>query len=162
MLPAADWLPGLKVCRPPLLSQSWVDGVVYRCHCVPVSVCQLLCNLLGKDVALFRVWVVEHGRFSCLMLLVWKGGGRSCSSSSDHSHVFVFDYLLMIEICFIGTKASVLGGGVLHRPFSSHDLPSTCLYSTHFWKRRRKKNFLDSKEEMKMFKSSLFTLCFCF
>lgn len=45
---ADELLPGLKVCWPPKLSQSTVHGVVYRCHCIPVSIYQLLCNILGK------------------------------------------------------------------------------------------------------------------
>lgn len=73
---------GLRsLCPPPSnlpwLSQSPVHRVVvYRCHCIPVGVYQLLCNAREacKGV-LFRVsrsvWVVGRKRFSCLVLSVW-------------------------------------------------------------------------------------------
>lgn len=88
-------LPGMKVCWPPKLSRSTVHGVVYRCHCIPVSVYQLLCNVReGCKVLLFCL----SGGTQALQLpyaFTFKGWtlsvGRSRSSSSDHSHVFMFD-----------------------------------------------------------------------
>lgn len=44
----ARWLRWrMKVCWPPQLSQSPGHGVIFRCHCFPVSLHQLWCNTLG-------------------------------------------------------------------------------------------------------------------
>lgn len=72
---------------PPKLLQSTVHGVIYRCHCVTVSIYQFLHNLQEGwklNILLFRVnqsvGVMADKCFSCccLMLLFYKG--EKCQS----------------------------------------------------------------------------------
>lgn len=164
----------MKVCWPPKLSRSAVHGVVYRCHCIPVSVYQLLCNVREGCKVLLFVWVVGHKRFSCLMLLLLKGERRASVVPVRPPQItamflcLMFCFYLFIESALSEAKASVLGEPpdvFSYFTFSSKDLPSTCLRSSHFWKQCQQNNLwkqtLDSKEGIKRFSNSYCLLFVC-